>query len=58
MDGRQQITFTKKLSFWATVCKTVRAMLSVCCLSVCLPVLSVYDIGVLCPNSWMAQDET
>ena len=29
-----------KTSFWATVCKTVRPMLSVCCLSVC-PVLSV-----------------
>ena len=28
-------------NFWATVCKTVRPMLSVRCLSVCLSVLSV-----------------
>jgi len=32
--------------YWATVCKTVRPMLSVCCLSVC-PVLSVCDVRAL-----------
>jgi len=37
--------------FWETVCKTVRPMLSVRCLSVC-------DVGVLWPNGWMNQDET
>ena len=38
--------------FWATVCKTVRPMLSdVCPLSVC-------DVGVLCSNGWTDQDET
>jgi len=40
--------------FWATVCKTVRPMLSVRCLSV----LSVCNLGVLWPNSWTDQDET
>jgi len=35
-------------SFWATVCKTVQAMLSDRC-----PVLSVCDIGLLWPNGWM-----
>ena len=49
--------------FWAIVCKTVRPMLSVRCLSllsVCLscPVLSVSDVGVLWPNGWTDQDET
>jgi len=34
------ISATAKL-FWAAVCKTVRPMLSVCCLSVCLSCLSV-----------------
>ena len=53
------------LSFWATVCKTVRPMLPVTvvlsvlsCLSVCLSVLSVCDVGVLWPNGWMDQDKT
>ena len=43
--------------FWATVCKTVRPMLSDRCpvLSVCL---SVCDVGVLSPNGWMDQNET
>ena len=36
---------------WATVCKTVRPMLSV--LLVCL---SVCNVGVLWPNGWMDQD--
>jgi len=49
--------------FWATVCKTVRTMLSDRCLSVCLYCLSVLscpvcDVGVLWPNGSMAQDET
>jgi len=50
--------------FWATVCKTVqtvRPMLLDHCLSVCLsvcPVLSVCDVGVMWPNSWMDQGET
>jgi len=43
--------------FWATVCKTVRPMLSDRCLSVC-PVLSVCNVGALWPNGWMDQDET
>jgi len=37
--------------FWATVCKTVRPMLSDQCLSVC-PVLSVCDVRALWPNGW------
>ena len=40
--------------FWATVCKTVRPMLSDRCLSV----LSVCDVGVLWPNGLTDQDET
>ena len=46
--------------FWATVCKTVRPMLSVRCLSVCpvCPVLSVCDVHALWPNGWTDQDET
>ena len=44
--------------FWATVCKTVRSMLSVRCLS-CLPLcMSVCDNRALWPNGWMDQDET
>jgi len=46
--------FTSRQRFWATVCKTVRPMLSVRCLSV----LSVCDVGVLWPNDWMDQDVT
>ena len=46
-------------SFWATVCKTVRPMLSDRCLSVLsCPVLSVCDVGVLWPNGLTHQDET
>jgi len=41
-------------SCWATVCKTVRSTLSDR-----RPVyLSVCNVGVLWPNSWMDQDET
>ena len=40
--------------YWATVCKTVRPMLSDGCLS--CP--SVCDVGVLRPNGWMDHDET
>jgi len=46
---------------WATVCKTVRPMLSIRCLSVSLSVLSclsVCDVGVLWPNGWTDKDET
>ena len=46
----------------ATVCKTVRPMLSDRCLSVlsCLscPVLSVCNVRALWPNDWTDQDET
>ena len=55
--GMQNLMF---LTYWATVCITVRPMLSDRCLFV-RPVLSVYpvcDAGVLWPNSWMDQDET
>jgi len=46
--------------FWSTVCKTVRPILSDHCLSVlsCPICLSVCNVGVLWPNSWMDQDET
>ena len=40
--------------FWATVCKTVRPMLSDRCLSF----LSVCNVGVLWPNGWVDQDAT
>jgi len=40
--------------YWATVCKTVRPMLSDRCLS--CP--SVCDVGVLWPNGWLDQDES
>ena len=40
--------------YWATVCKTVRPMLSDRC-PLCL---SVCNVGVLRPNGWMDQDET
>jgi len=44
-------------SFWATVCKTVRPMLSDRC-PVCLSVLSVCNVGALWPNGWTHEDET
>ena len=40
-------------NFRATVCTTVRPMLSDRC-----PVYPVYDVGVLWPNGWTEQDET
>ena len=61
---RTNIMLQELLNFWATVCKTVRLMLSdrchVCsvCLSVCPVCLSVCDVGVLWPNGCMDQDET
>jgi len=46
------------LEFLATVCKTVRSMLSVRC-PVCLSVsLSVCSVRALWPNDWTDQDET
>ena len=42
--------------FWATICKTVRPMLSVHCLS--CPVCPVCDVLALWPNGWTDQDET
>jgi len=36
----------------------VRPILSDRCLSVCLSVLSLCNVGVLWPNGWMDQDET
>jgi len=47
-------TSTSPLSFWATVCKTVRPVPSDHCLSVC----PVCNVGVLWPNGWTDQDET
>ena len=47
--------------FGATLCKTVRLMLSDSCLSVCLsvcPVCPVCDVRALWPNGWTDQDET
>jgi len=41
--------------FGATVCKAVRRMLSD---SFLLSVCPACDIGVLCPNGWMDEDET
>ena len=43
-------------AFWATVSETIRPVLSDRC-PVC-HVLSVCDVGVLWPNSWMDQDAT
>ena len=37
---------TPSATFWATVCKTVRTILSDRCQSVC-------DVGVMWPNGWM-----
>ena len=42
--------------FWATVCKTVRPMLSDSCLS--CPVCPVCNVRALWPNGWTHQDET
>jgi len=51
--GNMQCGFSR---FCATVCKTVRPMLSDRCLS-CLS-SPVCDVGVLWPNGWTDQDET
>jgi len=45
----------EKYRFWATVCKTVRPMLSDGC--PVFPVLFVCNVGVLWPNGWMHRDE-
>ena len=42
----------EKMCFGATVCKTVRPMLSVRFLSVCLSVLSDFSVHALWPNGW------
>jgi len=43
--------------FWATVCKTVRPMLSDCCLVLsCLSVCNVGELWTI--NGWMGQGET
>ena len=52
------MTAFSALVYWATVCKTVRPMLSDCCLSVLLSVCPVCDFGVLWPNGGMDQAET
>jgi len=44
-------------SFWTTVCKTVRPMLSDRC-PVCAVCLSVCNVGVMWPKGWMDQDVT
>jgi len=44
------------LSFSATICKTIRPMLSGRCLSVCSS--PVCNVGILWPNGWTDQDET
>ena len=49
--------FNKCCHFWATVCKTVRPIISLRCLSVCLS-CPVCNVGVLWPDGWMDQDET
>ena len=46
-----------RFRFWATVCKTVRRMLSDRCLS-CPACLSVCNVGTLWPNGLTDQDET
>jgi len=59
--GHNELQFAKRcrLSFWATVCKTVRPMLSdLVCLSVCPVCLYVCDVRALWPNGWTDQDET
>jgi len=45
------------VNFWATVCKTVRPMLSVRWLS-CLSCMSACNVHALRPNGWTNQDET
>ena len=49
----------KSSHFWATICETVRPMLSDCC-PVCLSVMLVHcgQMVVFWPNGWMDQDAT
>jgi len=49
LDAASQMALDRFSRFWATVCKTIRPMLS----DRCLPVLSVCDVDVLWPNGWM-----
>jgi len=56
-NGPIDIT-TISYTFWATVCKTVRPMLSDRCLSSLSVCLSVCNVGVLWPNGSTDQDET
>jgi len=52
IGGRHRIAATRAIpGFWATICKTVRPMLSDCCL-----VCPVCNVGALWPNGWMDQD--
>jgi len=57
IQGHTPIAGLLKYDFGATVCRTVRPMLSDRC-PVCLSVLSVCNVGVLWPNGWTDQDET
>jgi len=65
-ESSTQTTSRSFQPFWATVCKTVRPILSDRCLSVLSVLschvlsvcLSVCNVGVLWPNGWMNQDET
>jgi len=50
---RYKTVRTFEFAVCATVCKTVRPMLSDRC-----PVLSVCDVRALWPNGWTDQDET
>ena len=54
---RSAVVLTLASIYWATVCKTVRPMLPVRCLS-CLPVLSACDVRALWLNGWTDEDET
>jgi len=68
MFGKTSLTSSLCIISSTTVCKTVRLMISVRCLSVCLSiclscpdchsVLSVSDVGVLWPNGWIDQYDT
>jgi len=49
--GQLILAALSHLNFWTTVCKPVRPMLSVRCLSVC-------NVRALWPNGWTDQDET
>ena len=53
MQARKNFVTFGHCGFWATVCKTVRPILS----DRCLPVLSICDVDVLWPNGWMDQDK-